>query len=700
MTLSPLQVVVAALEQHGNRVKWSGADQVDATCPAHDDQTPSLSVRYDRTAGKVLVNCHTGCNPDDVVAALGLDWTDLFDPKPERDRARRPEIVATYPYADEHGEVVFEKVRYFPKDFRVRRPDGRGGWTWRIGDAPRVLYRLPELRAAVAAGRAVVLVEGEKDADRVAEQLGMAATCNYEGAAKDGQRPKWRREYTEQLRGAQVLIVADHDDAGHAHARAVASALHGVAATVRVFRPAVDDPKADMTDHLDTGLALEDLVPLDEPAGEPEAAPVRRLKVTRASDIVLRRVRWLWTLRIVLGGLTLLAGREGIGKSTVAAWLCAAVTRGELDGELHGRPRTVVYVNSEDARDYTIVPRLRAAGADLDQVIFVDAVMPGDDGRDYESSLVLPADAHLLADIVAEHQAALVVLDAATSTIDSRLDGDRDRQMRQGLEAIGRDIGERADCAVLGIVHFGKRDSSDTGKLILGSIAWSQVARSVLAVALDEENGSLVVSRTKGNLGLEPPSLAARIVSERVLTDEGETFVGRMEWLGETDRDARTLLAAVELDHEDRTERDAAADWLEDFLTPTPGDAREKVASKDVKKAARDAGFSERTLARARASLAVKVISEGFPRESFWSLPEPPSDASPDSDATPPVGARGGGTTGPGGTTGDDLHVCGVSGSPSAQSCQSCHTDVHGTTGGTTREPAAVVDLFGPQGAA
>jgi len=77
------------------------------------------------------------------------------------------------------------------------------------------------------------------------------------------------------------------------------------------------------------------------------------------------------------------------------------------------------------------VPRLKAADADLDHVVFVDAVMPGTDGEEHESALVLPADAHLLGDLVTEHQAALVVLDAATSTIDSKLDGDRDRQMRQ-----------------------------------------------------------------------------------------------------------------------------------------------------------------------------------------------------------------------------------------------------------------------------
>lgn len=265
MTESPLQRVIAALEQHGRRYKHNG-DQVDAQCPAHEDHAPSLSVRYDRTAGKVLVNCHTGCAPDDVIAALGLTWADLFDPKPDEDQVRKPQIVATYAYTDEHGEVLYEKVRLAPKDFRVRRPDGRGGWEWRIGDARRVLYRLPELRAAIAERRPVLLVEGEKDADRVAEQLGMAATCNYEGAAKEGQRPKWRREYTEQLRGAMVLIVADNDEAGLAHARAAAADLQGIAAQVGIFRPAVDDSKADISDHLDAGYRLEDLRPVEPDA--------------------------------------------------------------------------------------------------------------------------------------------------------------------------------------------------------------------------------------------------------------------------------------------------------------------------------------------------------------------------------------------------------------------------------------------------
>jgi hypothetical protein len=377
-------------------------------------------------------------------------------------------------------------------------------------------------------------------------------------------------------------------------------------------------------------------------AGAESSAPgARRLRVTRASQVKVRRQRWLWDGRIVLGGLTLLAGREGLGKSTVSCDLCAQVTLGTLDGEYKGEPRTVIYLHSEDARDTTIVPRLVAAGADLERVIFVDAVQTDEDGE-FESQVVLPTDVAAMSELAMEHGAALVILDAATSVIDSRLDGDKDRQMRRGLEAIARGIGERADCAVLGIVHFGKRDSGDTGKLILGSIAWSQVARSVLAVAKDDDSGHLVVSATKSNLAPgDAPSLSARLVDRAVQTDDGVTHVGRVEWLGETDQHARDLLAGPE--PEDRSERETAEAWLEDFLTDAG-----KTLSKDIKKAAKAEGLSERTLARARQSLGIVTSNEGFPRRSYWELP----DGSGASRASSHVRAHEGGTTG---TTRPDL---------------------------------------------
>ncbi|WP_214365629.1 AAA family ATPase [Pseudonocardia sp. H11422] len=413
--------------------------------------------------------------------------------------------------------------------------------------------------------------------------------------------------------------------------------------------------------------------PEPTPTEEPST---RRLRVTPASQVKVRRQRWVWAQRIILGGLTLLAGREGLGKSTIACWLVAQVTRGTLDGEFHGTPRNVIYLHTEDARDTTIVPRLKAAGADTDRVLFIDMVTPTEHG-DVESQVVFPSSVAEVAELAIERDVALIVLDAATSVIDSRLDGDKDRQMRQGLEAIARGIGERAGCGVLGLVHFGKRDSGDTGKLILGSIAWSQVARSVLAVARDEDDGTVVLSATKANLAPgDTASLRIRLVNASVDTDDGEvTSVGCAEIIGETDVDARELLAAAPADPEERTELDEARAWLEEYLT-----VEGKTLSKAVKAAARAADIAERTLHRARKSLGVVSAGEGYPRQSYWSLPggRVMDSTSGASGATDAVRAPRLGTTG---TTGPDLRVCEP---PPGTTDPVVPTPVHGTTDGTT----------------
>ncbi|MCO7193959.1 DUF3987 domain-containing protein [Pseudonocardia sp. McavD-2-B] len=265
MNDSPFVTFQDAMQAAGMRTKVYG-DRLDGQCPAHDDTAPSLSVRYDDAAGKVLLNCHAGCSSDDVLAALGLSWADLYADQVDEPAPARPTVVATYQYRAEDGALLYEKQRLHPKSFRQRRPNGGGGHEYRLGDVRRVLYRTPELPQAIEEGRPILLVEGEKDADRVVRDLSMRATCNTEGAAKEGQRTKWRREYTEQLRGAKVLVVADRDEAGYAHARAVLAELQNVAESVAAFTVSPDFKGADMSDHLDAGHGIEDLIPLPPPA--------------------------------------------------------------------------------------------------------------------------------------------------------------------------------------------------------------------------------------------------------------------------------------------------------------------------------------------------------------------------------------------------------------------------------------------------
>ena len=101
--------------------------------------------------------------------------------QPSRNEGKR-RIAATYDYTDENGELLFQAVRYEPKGFNQRRPDGKDSWKWSLKGVKRVLYRLPELMSADPA-KPVFVVEGEKDADNLI-QLGLVATTNPMGAGK------------------------------------------------------------------------------------------------------------------------------------------------------------------------------------------------------------------------------------------------------------------------------------------------------------------------------------------------------------------------------------------------------------------------------------------------------------------------------------------------------------------------------------
>ncbi len=239
-----LDRVVTALERAGSRRQGR-----DWTCPAHDDRRASLTVSNGDE--RVLVNCHVGCAVESVVSALGLGMRDLFD-EPRVEASSR--IVAAYDYTDEHGALVYQVVRREPKAFAQRRPDGRGGWAWSLGDVRRVLYRLPEVLAAVAADDTVWIVEGERDADAIAA-LQLVATTSPGGAGK------WRADYAEALRGAtDVRIVADRDPAGYRHARDVRDSLARIGIHAPVYEAVAGK---DVSDHLAAGHSLEDLAEID-----------------------------------------------------------------------------------------------------------------------------------------------------------------------------------------------------------------------------------------------------------------------------------------------------------------------------------------------------------------------------------------------------------------------------------------------------
>jgi len=226
-----LKKIIAALDDkdcvpHESGSGWS------ALCPAHEDHNPSLSISEGQD-GRVLLKCHAGCGTEAVVEALDRTMGDLFPAKNSR-TATVGQIINQYDYQDEAGHLHYQVLRYEPKGFRQRRPDGAGGWTWSIAGVPRVLYRLPAVIAAVESGKPIYFCEGEKDVDAM-EAHGFVATCNSGGAMKDARDKKWPDTCTESLRGADVVIVADKDSAGRNHAQVVVAKLAGIAKSIRVI---------------------------------------------------------------------------------------------------------------------------------------------------------------------------------------------------------------------------------------------------------------------------------------------------------------------------------------------------------------------------------------------------------------------------------------------------------------------------------
>ena len=228
-------------------------------CPAHEDGTASLAVGAGQQ-GRIVLHCHAGCEPASIMSALGLKLGDLFPPK----EPAKNNIVAQYDYRDLDGTLLHQCVRFNPKDFRQRRPDGAGGWIWKTSGR-RVPYRWPEL----VGHDTIYIVEGEKDADAL-WAIGIPATCNLGGAGK------WALKETKcltEIGTTQVIVLPDNDGPGINHAQEVSKRMKaaGIACSVTVLP---DTGKhGDVSDWLSQGGTAAGLAALAHQAPSAVTAP-------------------------------------------------------------------------------------------------------------------------------------------------------------------------------------------------------------------------------------------------------------------------------------------------------------------------------------------------------------------------------------------------------------------------------------------
>ncbi len=218
-------------------------------CPIHQGKRDSFAVNPE--TGEWF--CHSSCGRGGSLISFEVELSG----KPFAEAAAdvrsivgRPEapprrhVVAEYDYLDENGRRLFQCLRYSPKDFNQRRPDGRGGWIYNLHGVRRVLFQLPSLVNAST----VLVAEGEKDVLNLVN-LGFVATCNPMGAKK------WLPEYSDQLAGKDVVIFPDDDTPGREHVQQAGKSLVYKAKSMRV----ANVPAHDVSDWIEAGATADDI---------------------------------------------------------------------------------------------------------------------------------------------------------------------------------------------------------------------------------------------------------------------------------------------------------------------------------------------------------------------------------------------------------------------------------------------------------
>lgn len=350
--------------------------------------------------------------------------------------------------------------------------------------------------------------------------------------------------------------------------------------------------------------------------------PVRpswRAHAVQASSIKPQAIRWLWPGWLAQGKLHILAGAGGTGKTTLLLGLIAAITTAGRwpDGEVCREPGNALIWSSEDDPSDTLVPRLIAAGADMNRVYILQGRINGEGERepfDPSSDIdLLRATAEEIGGI------SLLMLDPVVSAVKG--DMHKANDVRRGLQGVV-DFAEQNLCAVVGISHFAKGGAgSSPADRVIGSQAFSALARTVLVAAKQEDSDARVLARAKSNIGTDEGGISYTI---EPLTIEGGIEATRAVWGELIQGSAREILGDVE-GNEDETrldDSDDPAEALQRILAkgPLPG--------KEAKSLMMGNGYTQKQIRKARERLSITTARTGFGGDTVvtWSMPQPNGD--------------------------------------------------------------------------
>lgn len=456
--------------------------------PGHSADDRGVTVKDADGGRDVLFNSFNGANwreIKDECRRIGLlpEW------ERANDNGDRPRATGHYEYADGDGTVLYRTVRIEQvgkrKRFQAQRPDGRGGWINGMGDALRVPYRLPEIRAAIERATlkdqdmpTVYLVEGERKADKLAS-WGLVATAVAFGCKG------WRKEYADALAGCTVIILPDNDDEGRGFAGKAGADLQGAGCSIRIIDLPGLPPKGDIMDW--TGSA-EDLRALVEKVPAPAAETFAVADLGAWATIQPTPKAFIMAGFVPARELTLATGAGGANKSTFGQQLATCCAAGVPMLGIDVMQGPALYITAEDDDD-----RLHWMQTHICRALAVDmASMAGKlhlvslRGRlgnelatfDAEGKLRPAPSFQLLKATIEQTGSSLVVLDNAAHLFAGN---ENDRQQVTAfvnlLYSLCRDLG----VTIILVAH-----SNKAGDSYSGSTAWLNAVRSQIVLQRPE----------------------------------------------------------------------------------------------------------------------------------------------------------------------------------------------------------------------
>jgi putative DNA primase/helicase len=341
------------------------------------------------------------------------------------------------------------------------------------------------------------------------------------------------------------------------------------------------------------------------------------VQIINGCDVRPEPIGWIWPGFLATGKVEILAGPAGVSKTTLALALAAILTRAGTwpDGSRAPVGDVLIWSGEDDPAD-TLVPRLLAAGADMNRIGFISTTTEADgERRPFDPA----TDTQHLRRALSGRNVKLLIVDPIVSAVAG--DSHKNGEVRRALQPLV-DLAASIGCCVLGITHFSKgTQGSDPVERVTGSIAFGALARIVFACAKSSDDEASdgcdrLFVRSKSNIG--PDGGGWRYALEQVaVPGHVGLFASRIRW-GETlEGGARELLSRAEA-QADPEEQSATADAKE-FLSGLLADG--PVGAKQIKGDADQAGFAWRTVQLAAQKMNIERIKGGFKSGWTWKLP-------------------------------------------------------------------------------